>query len=134
MIISILYLKSYLMYNYTDTGDREDSNSMSTPNIIYINYQELLFSSSKFYLGWNLFDQKNTVQNITPGLRYSVVSSTCNLNAISTRINATGTTAVIPLDGDENLYYSIIALNETSRLNEPFWINEGGTQLLISIT
>ena len=118
------------MYNCTDTGDREDSNS--TVPIIYIDYQKLLFSSSKFSLGWHIFDQENAIQNIRPGLRYSVIRGTCNPNNISKGINATGTAAVFPLHGDENLYYRIIALNENgeqySRLNEPFRINSGGIQ------
>ena len=119
--------------NYTDAGNRENFNStVSTPNIVYIDYQELLFSLSKFSLGWKLFDQENTVQNIRQGLRYSVLSSTCNPKNISTGINVTGTNAIFPLGGDENLYYSITALNEhgeqNSRLNEPFRISSGGIQ------
>ena len=113
------------------TGDGEDTNSTSTLNID-ISYQQLHFSSSKVFLGWNLFDRNNAIENIRPGLRYSVTSSTCNRNNIST-VNTTNTSAILPLDGDENLYYSIIALNENgelnSTLNEPFRISSGGILL-----
>ena len=99
-----------------------------------ISYQQLHFSSRKVFLGWNLFDMDNAVDTVRSGLRYSVMSSTCDQNNISTVINTTNTSAVFALNGDDNVY-SIVALNDNGDQNngEPFRISSGGRYIFLCV-